>query len=73
FLKTESSTIKKININAANEYELSKNSFISKEIAKAIVMYRNQHGLFQKVEDIKKIVFINEETYLKISPFLATQ
>ncbi|MDE3142561.1 MAG: helix-hairpin-helix domain-containing protein [Bacteroidota bacterium] len=73
FFKIESATIRKININTATDYELSKNPHISREIAKAIVMYRNQHGLFQKVEDIKKIVFINEEIYLKISPFLATQ
>ncbi len=73
FLKTQSSTIKKININTANEYEMSRTSFISKEIAKAIIMYRNQHGLFQNVEDIKKIVFINEETFLKISPYLTTK
>lgn len=73
FLKIESATIKKININTATDYELSKIPFMSKEVSKAIVMYRNQHGSFQKVEDIKKIVFINEEMYLKISPFLVTQ
>ena len=70
YLKTESSTIKKININSATDYELSKNPFISKDVAKAIVIFRNQHGKFAKLDDLKKIIFITEETYLKIVPYL---
>lgn len=73
YFKIESSTIKKININSATEYELSRTAFISKDIAKAIVIYRNQHGLFHQVEDIKKIVFINNEVYLKVFPYLTVQ
>jgi competence ComEA-like helix-hairpin-helix protein len=63
-------TEKKININIASEYELSMNPNISRDIAKAIIIYRNQHGNYQKIEDLKKIVFINEEMFRKIAPYL---
>ncbi len=70
FLKTEPSTCKKININTATDFELSQNPVISKDIAKAIVIYRNQHGSFIRLDDIKRIVFITEEVYSKIVPYL---
>jgi len=70
FLKIDLNTIKKININIASEYELSMNPNISRDIAKAIIIYRNQHGNYQKIEDLKKIVFINEEMFRKIAPYL---
>ena len=70
FLKIDMNTIKKININTASEYELSLNPYISRDIAKAIVIYRNQHGNYQSIEQLKKIVFINEEMYQKILPYL---
>ena len=70
FLKTEPATIKKININTATDFELSKNPVISKDIAKAIVIYRNQHGPYIHLDDIKKIAFINEEIYSKIVLYL---
>jgi competence ComEA-like helix-hairpin-helix protein len=70
FLKIDMNTIKKININTASEYELSLNPYISRDISKAIVIYRNQHGNYQSIEQLKKIVFINEEMYQKILPYL---
>ena len=70
FFKTEPATIKKININTATEFELSKNPVISRDIAKAIVIYRNQHGPYTHLDDIKRIAFINEEIYSKIVPYL---
>ena len=70
YLKIDLNTIKKININTASEYELSLNPNISRDIAKAIIIYRNQHGNYQKLEDLKKIVFINEEMFQKIVPYL---
>ena len=70
FFKIDLNTIKKININMASEYELSLNPNINRNIAKAIVIYRQQHGNYQQLEDLKKIVFINEEMFQKIIPYL---
>jgi competence protein ComEA len=68
YLKLANPAINKININTAYENELLECSAISPDIAKAIVIYRKQHGNFQSVEDLKKIVFITEEMFQKIAP-----
>ena len=61
---------KKININTASAAELKTNSDIPSEVAEAIVIYRKQHGNYASVADVKKIVFINEQLYQKVAPYL---
>ena len=39
-------------------------------LANAIVEYRNQHGNFSSLEDLKKISLITDETFNKIKPYL---
>jgi competence ComEA-like helix-hairpin-helix protein len=72
-LKTESTTIKKVNINTATFYALSQNPFIRKDIATAIIVYRNQHGLFHQLDDLKKIVFITDDIYHQIVPYITVE
>ncbi len=62
--------IRKLNINTASEYELNAHPYIDKTLAKAITIYRNQHGGYKSVNDIRKIVFITEDVYNKIAPYL---
>jgi len=62
--------IKKININAATDFELGGHPYIDRTIAKAITIYRTQHGGYKSVDEVKKIVFITDEVYNKISPYL---
>jgi competence protein ComEA len=73
YLILQTAAVKKININTADDYILSMHPYISKDVAKAITIYRTQHGAYTKVEDIKKIVFIKEELYQKIAPYLAVE
>jgi len=73
FFKLNSEILTKININTATDYDLSSHPYISKDVAKAIVLYRIQHGNYKKVEDIKLIVFIKETLYQKIAPYLSVQ
>jgi len=63
----------KININSASVNQLKSNSHIPEQVAQAIVIYRSQHGNFSSVEDIKKIVFINDEMYKQVAPFLTVE
>lgn len=70
YLQLAVPAVNKININTAYENELMECPAINTDIAKAIVIYRKQHGNFQSVEDLKKIVFISEEMFLKIAPFI---
>lgn len=73
FLKIEKTTLQKININSCNITELNREPFISRQIAQAIIIYRNQHGNYQNIEDIKKIVFLTQEIFEKISPYLTVK
>lgn len=73
YLNLNSGVIKKININTATVNEFKAHPYIKYSIANLIVAYRNEHGPFSKVEDIKKIVVVTEELYNKINSYLTTQ
>ncbi len=71
YLITTAIILKKVNINTATDDDLSQHPYISRSIAKAIFIYRMQHGNYKQVEDIKKIIFIKENIYKKIAPYLS--
>jgi competence protein ComEA len=63
--------IHKININTATNDELKAHPYIRWQLANVITEYKKQHGNFTSLEDLKKIMIIDEETYKKISPYLS--
>ena len=73
YLRLESHTVRKININTATIDELKAHPYIKYSIANPIINYRNEHELFSSVEDLKKIMIITDELYRKIEPYLTTQ
>ena len=73
YLKLENASVKKINVNIATVDELKAHPYIKWGIASPIIAYRNEHGNFAKVEDIKKVAAVTEELYIKIAPYLTTQ
>lgn len=73
YLKLESASVRKININTATVDELKAHPYIKWSIANPIVAYRNEHGPFSKIEDIKKVMAVTNEIYNKIAPYLSTQ
>lgn len=73
YLKLAAPVVNKININTAFENELMECSVITKDIAQAIIINRKQKGKFQSVEDLKRIVFITEEMFQKISPCIKVE
>ena len=66
----ESNSLKKLNINTADEKMLSSHPYFLKNIARAIVTYRFQHGNYQSVDDLRRINLIDEKTMTKIYPYL---
>ena len=64
---------KQLNINKVSIDELKKHPYIDWKTANAIIKYRKANGNYKTVEGVKKKHLINKETYLKISPYLATQ
>ena len=69
-LKISGNDVKKLNINTAKEEELKAHPYIRWQLAKVITEYKKQHGDFKTLQDLKKIMTIDEETYNKISPYL---
>jgi len=62
---------KLVNINLASEQVLNVHPYIKHKLAKVIVAYRAQHGLFQSLDELKKITLIDEQKFQKIKPYLS--
>ncbi|MBU9937559.1 MAG: helix-hairpin-helix domain-containing protein [Ferruginibacter sp.] len=69
-LVISNSTVKQLNINTATMEELKLHPYIRYNIANAIVQYRNQHGSFTAVSDLKNILIITAGVYDKMEPYL---
>lgn len=59
-----------VNINTADINRLITIDGIGEAKAKAIISYRNEHGRFQSLEEIKKVSGIGNSTYEKIKEFI---
>lgn len=67
------SMVKQININSASMEEMKQHPYLRYNIANAIFQYRQQHGNFNSVEDIKKIMLVTADVFNKASPYLTIQ
>lgn len=59
-----------ININYASSAELQEVPGIGPVTSEKIIQYRTDHGLFRKLDDIKKVSGIGDKTYAKMKPFI---
>jgi competence protein ComEA len=67
-----SSGVKKININTASLEDLTAHSYLrNKKMAAIIINYRDQHGPFKSLEDLKKVKVADEITIKKMEPYLS--
>ena len=71
WLKLDNTPVKKININTATVDEMKTHPYIKYSLANPIVAYRNEHGQFSKIEDIKNVMAVTEDIYKKIEPYLS--
>lgn len=71
YLILENKSIKKININLASVDEMKSHPYIRYNIANAIFQYRQQHGNYNSLEELKKIMSINDDFYNKAFPYLS--
>jgi len=69
-LQCNNPVVKKININTSEANDLKSHPYIKWNIANAIINYRNQHGAYKSIEDLRKIEIISDETFNKIAPYL---
>lgn len=55
-----------MNINTANQSELDELPGIGPSIAERIIEYREEHGNFEKIEDLQNVKGIGEAKYSEI-------
>lgn len=65
--------VKQININAASIDEMKVHPYLRYNLASAIFQYKQQHGNFNSVDELKKIMLITEEIFNKVAPYLSVQ
>lgn len=63
----------RIHFNISSAVNLAKAPGVSKEIAEAIIKYREEHGAFMKPEDLLKVPGITPEVYKEINPQVGTE
>lgn len=73
YLFVSNSSIKRININTASVDEMKAHPYIKYNMANAIFQYRQQHGNYVNVEQIKKIMIITDEMYQKAAPYFSVE
>jgi DNA uptake protein ComE-like DNA-binding protein len=47
--------------------------YLRYNLANAIFQYRQQHGNFNSVEEIKKIMLMTDDIFTKVAPYLTVQ
>lgn len=65
--------VNQININTATLDELKAHPYIRYHLANSIVQYRQQHGIYGSIGDIRHIMLVNDSIYKKVSPYLAVE
>lgn len=62
--------ITKINLNNTSVSILNKHPYIDMTVAKALIAYRNTHGKYKSVSEIKNCALMHDDLYNKIAPYL---
>ncbi len=69
-LTLDLSAVRPLEINKADFRTLDEHPYIDRNQANAIIQYRKQHGDYQTVEDLMKVVALNELTLNKIKNYI---
>lgn len=73
YLVLNSKAIKKININLATLDQLKAHPYIKYAVANSIVTYRQQHGNYTDINDLKKLMLVSDDLYNKLLPYLSVE
>lgn len=70
YLQVTTNAVRKLNLNTAPVEVLAAHPYIKWPIAKSIVAYRQQHGTFKQLSELKNIMSIDNALFEKITPYL---
>lgn len=65
--------VRRIPINTCTVEELAAHPYARWKVAKPLIAYRNQHGPFNQLADIKGCVLVTEEVFRKLAPYLSVE
>jgi DNA uptake protein ComE-like DNA-binding protein len=69
-MRCQNPALRTFDVNTTDASQLKTHPYIKWNIANAIVAYRQQHGNYKSLEDLKKIDLISEELFNKLTPYL---
>ena len=70
-IRVDADLIQKINVNTATFEQFKRQPYLSYKQINALIQYRRQHGNFKTIDDLKKIMVLNEEIIRKIEPYFS--
>jgi len=70
FITVDKSKITKLDLNKSSFKDFTRHPYFEYYIVKAIFEYKEKHGLFTSVDDVRKIPLIYDDLYNKINPYL---
>jgi DNA uptake protein ComE-like DNA-binding protein len=56
-------------LNTASEEQLQHHPYIRFRLARTIIRYRQEHGAFATLDDLKRIALVTDDLYLKLLPY----
>ena len=62
--------VRKININQCGFKDLIRHFYFDKSLTNAIINYRQQHGVYNSIQQLKNIKIINDSTYHRIKAYV---
>lgn len=62
--------IAKIDINTAEFDDLKNNPYLKYKQINAIINYRKQHGKYNSIEDLKKVLILTPQNIINLTPYL---
>ena len=71
YLKVDTNLVKKININNATFRQLNYHPYIKYDLASFIINYRQKHGRFKSIDELKKESKIPAENFEKVRHYLS--
>lgn len=69
YFDVETDSIKKLNLNGSGFKDLIRHPYISKTTAYTIIQYRQKHGNFKTISDLKNVEKMSDTLFQKIAPY----
>lgn len=70
-VKVNAAQIKKIDINTATFDDMKNHPYLKYKQINAIIQYRKQHGQYNAIDDLKKVIILSPQTIQNLAPYLS--